>query len=332
MTTASDIERARLHRSVRRDIQYVTHNIDKLRSFVTQGIARFEMMVPLQKELEDPNYSFPESHFKSLKASIDRAFILKRRLWMVLEAYLDSFTPFLIDWSNIRKDKWATLTISPLSFFRSLQKAEEKDDASLKSIFGTGRSNKITKVLKEFALRCDFTCCDVQKYLMSDTIRSCMVQVMMTDEMMMWMYQKILEVVCASDMMRRGSIVHNVRPVEMYYRYWGTKGTKTELMKLEEQIEVLPDDQVGWASLMEAYRGQIPDQGLRAYNQKAEEAYFRARDQFLNQFRPNSSEEDSDEDSDDMDEDNSVADITDEVMAKRALEYQQKKNDAELIE
>lgn len=261
--------------------------------------------------MEDPNYSFPESQLKSLQASIDRAFILKRRLWMVLEAYVDSYTPFLFDWSNIRKDEWAELTIIPLSFFRSLVKAEEKDDASLKSIFGTGRSDKITKFLKEFALRCDFTCCDVQKYLMSGTIRRYMAQVMTRDEEMMWVYQKVLEVICASDIWSRGTIVHDVRPVEVYYRYWGTKGTITELMKLEEWIDVLPDDKLGWESLLESYRGQIPDVALRAINHKAEDAYIRWRDQFLNKLNPDSSDEDSDEDSDDVVEDNSVADITD---------------------
>ncbi len=258
---------------------------------------------------------------------------LRRRtsLLMLLHQYLEVFEPDWTDWSKVPNRWGARFALYPLSLFKTLSMYDNKEKYNLSYMFGNGKSRKLTLFWNTFAGQLRLPTKVVSKHLMSDLIMDDVGKIVTLEKDACAMFERVLNVVGATDNKRRGCIIGSADGVatKSYYRWRGSKKTATVPMKIRMHRWIdYPDNKTGWNDLIESFYHLVSNKKKlpqRPFDEEADERFWDLREEYYSSktyWYSKYLEE----------EDDSVVDVTDEMLLERELDYQKMKEEAELIE
>lgn len=277
-----------------------------------------------------PNYDKDGIKFsvKLFQAALHR----RTSLLMLLEQYLEVFRPDWTDWSKVPNSWRARFALYPLSLFKTLRMYDNKEDYNFSYIFGNGKSKNLTSFWITFAGELRLPTKVVSKHLMSDLIMDYLGKIAKVENDVDAIFERVLNLVGASDNKRRGCIIMesaNGVAIKSYYRWRGSKKTATVPMKIKMHRWIeYPKDKSGWNDLIESFydlvlkKKKLPQ---RPFDEEADakfwelrEEYFSSKNKWYSHYL--------------TDDDDSVVDVTDEMLLSREIDFQKKKDLAELIE
>lgn len=295
----------------------------KLEELVTAAIKQLEFEAGPDYDKEGIDYSR-----KQFEAALRR----RTSLLMLLDQYLEVFEPDWTDWPKVPKRWRARFALYPLSLFKTLSIEDNKEKYNLSYIFGNGKSRKLTLFWETFAGQLHLPRKVVSKHLMSDLIMDDVGKIVALDNDVYAMFEKVLNVVGATDNKRRGCIIASANGVAIksYYRYCGSKNTATVPMKIGMHRWIdYPKDKSGWNDLIEinfyhwvSNKKKLPE---RPFDEEADERFWELREEYYsskNKWYSHYLQ----------DEEDSVVDVTDQMLLEKEMEYLKKKDEAELIE
>jgi hypothetical protein len=294
----------------------------KLGELVTAAIEQLEFEAGPDYNKEGINYSR-----KQFEAALRR----RTSLLMLLDQYLEVFEPDWTDWPKVPKSWGARFSLYPLSLFKSLSIDDNKEKYNLSYLFGNGKSRKLNLFWGTFASLLHLPTKVVSKHLMSDLIMDYVRKIVTLNNDVGAMFEKVLNVVGATDNKRRGCIIASAKGVAIksYYRWRGTKKTATVPMKIGMHRSIdYPENKSGWNDLIENFYHWVSNKKKlpqRPFDEEADERFWELREEYYsskNKWYSHYLQ----------DEEDSVVDVTDQMLREKEMEYLKKKDEAELIE
>ena len=283
------------------------HNLDMLEEHIMKGlrilkekVKKSSAMLMLSSTDDDI-----DAEFQSIATCIEEAINRKRSLLLLLEAFLDVFTPQWINWPEASK-KNAYVAIKPLSVFKSLLIEDKLSFLSLNDMVGIQRGTTITPFLSSFASTVGLAPALVKQHLMNgreNQIAYRLEKLNPFERDITGAFQTLLQTMNSFDDVEGGCIVFSTGVLSVGIRsYYKFRGKNTPLMKLRGKLPELPTDETGWVDLLtESYFNYVVKGPLPLHNTKADKAakakfYSGRRDGYERIFPNTSLSDDSSED------------------------------------
>ena len=299
-------KRACMYSKVRAVVGSHEYNLEMLEEHLMKGlrilkekVKKSSAMLMLSSTDDDV-----DAEFHSIATSIEEAINRKRSLLMLLEAFLDVFTPQWINWPEASK-KNAYVAIKPLSVFKSLLIEDRLSFLSLNDMVGIQRGTTITPFLSSFASTVGLGPALVKKHLMNgreNQIAYRLEKLNPFERDITGAFQRLLETMNSFDDVEGGCIVFSTGVLSVGIRsYYKFRGKNTPLMKLRGKLPELPTDETGWVDLLtESYfnyvKGPLPLHNTKADKAAKAKHYSGRRDGYERIFPNTPLSDDSSED------------------------------------
>lgn len=301
------MKRARMYNRIRGVAAAHGHSLEMLEEHITKGIRILKEKV---KESADHTYDV-DAEFQSIATSIEEAIIRKRSLLMLLQAYVDVFTPQWVNWPEVTSKKNAYVAIQPLSLFKTLFREDQLNLFSMNEMVGN-QSGRITPFLMRFASNSGLAPALVKQHLMLGRENQIMYRLEKLNSFekdISNAFERLLLTMNSFDDVKGGCIVFSTGVLSGIHSPYTFGGQKTALMKLRQKLTELPKDEMGWSNLMESYysyiKGPLPLHNTKSDKAAKAKLYFgrgRQNDGYdrvfpYSQCSDDSSDEDLDDDS-----------------------------------